>query len=95
MANEQVYRKVPDIVLRQELDQWALLFNPANGGVVGISPVGVALWQLLDDRRTVPDLVQGLDERCEGVPAEAAHEVVEYLDMLIKRGFLTTDTAAT
>ena len=58
-------------MLREELDSWALLFNPANGGVVGISPVGVALWQLLDHHNTASGMACALRERCDDVPADA------------------------
>ena len=70
-ATDAIYRKLPDVVLREELDNWALLFNPANGGVVGISPVGVALWRIMDRSNTIPEMVQALVERCDEVPAEA------------------------
>ncbi len=94
MATEATYRKLPDIVLREELDSWALLFNPANGGVVGISPVGVALWQLLDHHNTASGMACALRERCDDVPAEVENHVAEYLQMLSKRGFIATDAAA-
>ena len=38
----------PLIVLREEFDDWAILFDPDTGSAVGINPVGVAIWKVLD-----------------------------------------------
>ena len=45
----------PVAVLREEFDDWAVLFNPDTADAVGINPVGVAMWKLLDGQH-------GLDE---------------------------------
>ena len=41
----------PVCVLREEFDDWAVLFNPDTADAVGINPVGVAVWKLMDGRR--------------------------------------------
>ena len=91
MATETVYRRCPEIVLREELDEWALLFNPENGGVVGINSLGVALWTILERPRALPGILQELRGLCEDVPARAEGEVAEYLEALRLRGFVTAE----
>ena len=34
----------PLIVLREEFDDWAVLFNPDTGAAAGINSMGVAIW---------------------------------------------------
>ena len=38
----------PLVVLREEFDDWAVLFDPDTGNAFGLSPVGVFVWKLLD-----------------------------------------------
>jgi len=77
----------PVVALREEFDNWAVLFNPDTADAVGISPVGVAIWKLLDGRRTLPQIVAALQEEFTEVPGTAADEVAQFVDELIKRGF--------
>jgi len=45
------------VVLREEFDDWAVLFNPETADAVGINPVGVAIWKLLDGRHSLEEIV--------------------------------------
>ncbi|RPJ51839.1 MAG: SynChlorMet cassette protein ScmD, partial [Acidobacteria bacterium] len=38
----------PTVVLREEFDDWAVLFNPDTAAAVGTNPVGVAVWKRMD-----------------------------------------------
>ena len=38
----------PLVVLREEFDDWAILFDPDTGNAFGLNPTGVYLWKLLD-----------------------------------------------
>lgn len=89
MTTPATYLKKPDIVLREEKDDWALLFNPADGDVVGVNPVGVALWNLMDEHATVAAIAAALCRQCDAVPAEVEQDVAEYLGRLTARGFVT------
>ena len=45
----------PIIVLREEFDDWAVLFNPETADAVGTNPVGVAVWKQMDGQRSIED----------------------------------------
>ena len=94
MTTDCAYHQRADVVLREEQDAWALLFNPASGDVVGVNPVGVALWNILERHHTVPGIVQALRELCADVPDESAGQVTEFLDTLSRRGFVTASSGA-
>ena len=53
----------PVVVLREEFDDWALLFNPDTAEAVGINPLGVAVWKLLDGRHTLDQIVAMVQEK--------------------------------
>ena len=50
----------PLVVLREEFDNWAVLFNPDTADAMGINPVGVVVWKLMDGQHTLHDLVAGI-----------------------------------
>jgi SynChlorMet cassette protein ScmD len=78
----------PVVVLREEFDDWAVLYNPDTAEAVGINPVGVAVWKLLDGRRTVDAIVAAVRERFADVPAGAPAEIAAFLERLAAGGFV-------
>jgi SynChlorMet cassette protein ScmD len=78
----------PVAVLREEFDDWAVLFNPDTADAVGINPVGVAVWKMMDGRRDVATIVAGVEEAFAEVPEAAGAEVRAFIDDLAARGFV-------
>lgn len=78
----------PVAVLREEFDDWAVLFNPDTADAIGISPVGVRIWKLMDGGHTVSDIAASLAEYFSGVPATAEHDVRSFIQELSGRGFV-------
>ncbi len=76
----------PSIVLREEFDDWALLYNPNDGEVYGINPTGVFVWKRLDGKHTVENLLDELSAGCGEIPAGAASEVKTFIEDLVKKG---------
>jgi hypothetical protein len=62
------YQRNPDIVLREEDDDGALLFNPDTCRLQVINDTGVFLWKLLDTRRTIAELETALREAYDSTP---------------------------
>ena len=58
----------PDVVLREEFDDWAVLFHPLTGEAIGTGPVGVAIWKLLDGTRTLEEVARAVKAQCEDAP---------------------------
>ena len=61
----------PAVVLREEFDDWAVLFAPDTGNAVGLNPTGVAIWKLLDGRRTVAEIAGELQTAADNAAASA------------------------
>ena len=78
----------PVVVLREEFDDCAVLFHPDTADAVGINPVGVALWKLMDGTRTLVDLVAELGGLFSGLPGSAPEEVAGFVEDLERRGFV-------
>jgi SynChlorMet cassette protein ScmD len=80
------------IVLREEFDEWATLYNPDNADALGINPVGVVIWKLLDGQHTLADIAAEVKARFEEVPETAAADLAVFIHNLEERGFLAKET---
>ena len=76
----------PQIVLREEFDDWAILFDPDTGKAFGLNPVGVFIWKLLDGRHSIPDILARMQESVEKVPPEAKEDLEGWVQELVSRG---------
>ncbi|MCX5823739.1 MAG: SynChlorMet cassette protein ScmD [Deltaproteobacteria bacterium] len=85
----------PNVVLREEFDDWAVLFNPDTADASGINPVGVAVWKRMDGKRSLEEIVAEINSRFEEVPAGALEEISAFVSTLAEQGFVgyaLTDT---
>jgi SynChlorMet cassette protein ScmD len=78
----------PLSVLREEFDDWALLFDPDTGQVVGLNPVSVFIWKRLDGHHTQSEILIELRDHFERVPEEAEEHLKEFVQGLVERGFV-------
>jgi SynChlorMet cassette protein ScmD len=76
------------LILREEFDDWAILFDPDSGRGFGLNPVSVFIWRRLDGNHTEDDIVAELMENCEEVPEHAGDDVREFIDELVRLGFV-------
>lgn len=82
----------PMIVLREEFDDWAILFDPDTGDAHGINPVGVFIWKRLDGHHSLEDIIGDLQETCDGMPEEAQTYVETFIKELMDRGYVGIET---
>jgi SynChlorMet cassette protein ScmD len=78
----------PVVVLREEFDDWAVLYNPDTAQAVGLSPTAVAVWKLIDGRRDVETIVAEVTAGYSDVPDTAGDEVRELLAGFQRNGFV-------
>jgi SynChlorMet cassette protein ScmD len=78
----------PIVVLREEFDDWAVLYNPDTAYAAGTNPVGVAVWKLMDGKRSVEDIALEIKESFEDVPDAALNEIVAFVGTLAENGFV-------
>lgn len=72
----------PDAVLREEFDDWAVLFEPSSGEAVGVGPVGVAIWERLDGQRTLAQVAAEIEALCEDAPDTVLEDTLAFVDDL-------------
>ena len=81
-------RANPVIVLREEFENHAFLYDPDTGDTFPVNPVGVCIWKKLDGSHTVERLVENLKQHFENVPGSGVDDIITFLKNLSKRGFI-------
>ncbi len=76
----------PLVVLREEFDDWAVLYDLDTGDGYGLNPVSVFIWKRLDGQHTVQDILAELRENCSNVPEDAEEHINKFIQDLIDRG---------
>jgi len=79
----------PDVVLREEDEDGALLFNPDTNQVRVLNATAVFLWHLCDGSKGVGDMVAALKTQFEGAPEkEAEDHVKSFMDDMTANAFI-------
>jgi SynChlorMet cassette protein ScmD len=81
----------PLIVLREEFDDWALLFNPDTGNTFALNPLGVFIWKLLDGKQTMSEITERIRETAEDVPPEVERQVEDFVRDIVRLGLASGD----
>lgn len=87
MTKERRILANPAVVLREEFDDWAVIYNPDTAAASGINPVGVAIFKLLDGSRTVEQVVEAVAREFAEVPENVAEEVQAFVEGLVAKGY--------
>ena len=78
----------PNLVLRIEDDDCALLFDPDNGRVQMLNSTAVDIWQRLDGQRSLHDVIENLKELYEGIDEAAVRQIMTTIETLAGLGTL-------
>ena len=76
----------PAVVLREEPDDWAILFDPEKNNIFTLDPVAVFIWKHLDGGHAEKDIVKKLKTNCSNAPADTDTCVKKFIQSLIERG---------
>ena len=78
----------PAAVLREEFDDWALLFDQEINDAYGLNPVSVIIWKCLDGKHSIKDIVEVVHERCNNIPKEVEKHIQSFIGELAKKGLV-------
>ena len=85
METETVKIK-PSVVLREEFDDWAMLFDPDSNISFGINPIGVYVWKRLEKGRSFAEIIRNINDDCDDVPDNIEGHISDFIESLIKKG---------
>jgi hypothetical protein len=79
----------PDVLLREEDPEGALLFNPDTNQIRVINSTGLFIWKHCDGKNDLPAIVSALKKVFAGVPEkEVDGQVKDFVDDMRSNGFL-------
>jgi SynChlorMet cassette protein ScmD len=88
MQYNEIVKANPSVVLREEFDDWAILFDPDSGVIYSLNPIGVYIWKCFDGNHTIRGILENLRTNCEYVPDDAETHLRDFITDLIKKGLV-------
>lgn len=80
----------PDVVLREEGSDGALIFQPDTNQIKVLNATGLFIWQRCDGNHTLSDLITALLVEFEGAPeSEVAQQVEGFVESLVQGQFIS------
>ena len=91
MSEGKYYVRNPDVVLREEDEDGALLFNPDTNQIRVINPSGLLIWKMCDGKNDMDGFIAAIKETFEQVPDETVSRDVEvFINGMFETGFVGT-----
>jgi hypothetical protein len=87
----------PESKVRQNDQVVARELSPSEGGVLlhlesaqyhGVNPVGLLIWELLDGRRTVREVIDAVRDRVQDPPPQLESDVMQFLTDVHERNLV-------
>lgn len=89
------FTRNPDVVLREEDEDGALLFNADTAQVKVLNTTALAIWKLCDGQHGIPEIAQVLTaDFDEAEPTAVARDVEGFLELLVGSGFVQEERPA-
>ena len=82
----------PSVVLREEFDDRAILFDPDSGETFGLNSVSLFIWKCFDGRHTIELIMKKLYNHFDKVPEDAEDHIKGFIQGLIQKGFVKQET---
>ena len=86
MSDSEKPRINPMAILREEFDDWAVVFDPDTGKAFGLNPTGVIIWKCLDGAHTIGQIAQIVRDRVEDAPENIVADLEEFVSVLVEQG---------
>lgn len=88
--DRKTYLRNPDVALRDEDEEGALLFNPDTGQVLVVNDTGRFIWGLCAEGITIDRIVEEFYKAYEDIPEALPEEVDEFISVMTEGGFIAS-----
>ena len=78
----------PLVILREEFDDCAVLFDPDTAEAYALNPTGVFCWKRFDGKHALPEIVAELREVCDDAPVEVEQHIEDFSAELAAKGLI-------
>jgi SynChlorMet cassette protein ScmD len=88
MQNHNKPAANPLIVLREEFEDSAFLYNPESGSTFGLNSLGVFIWKRLDGLHSEEDILKEVQDHCKNIPEAADAHLKGFIRSLLIQGLV-------
>lgn len=78
----------PNVVLREESDDWGILFDPDTGHAVALNPVAVSIFKAMQRDQKMENVTAVISVEYDEVPETLDQDINELIEALTEAGFL-------
>lgn len=78
----------PGVVCQEGSDGWAVLINSDTVDSLALNPTGLAVWRLVNGRRSAMQIAAAVRRHFHDVPGSVTNDVINLLDILAEDGFI-------
>lgn len=83
------YMKNPEVVLREEDQDGALLFNPDTNQIRALNETALYIWNLCDGSRDVVAIEEAIRGAFEDIPEDqVVDQIVEFMNQMVATEFV-------
>ena len=95
VCKESIVSISKDQVSSDFLDEETVILNLSDGVYYGLDPVGSRIWRLIQEEKTVGELIQLLLGEYKVEPERCEREVLAFLETMESKGLVTIAEAHT
>ncbi|MEA3455134.1 MAG: PqqD family peptide modification chaperone [Campylobacterota bacterium] len=77
-----------NLVLREESDDWGVLFDPDTGNSVALNPVAISIFKVMRQTQNMNSIISAIHEEYEEIPETLSQDIVDLIDTLAQDGFI-------
>ena len=81
--------RLNESVVFRSVDGEGVLIDPAGGAYFGLGKVGARIWSLLQEQRSLPEVVEALTLEFDCSERQCTDDLLEFLQDLAGRGLVT------
>jgi len=78
----------PNVVLREEADEWGILFDPDTGASVALNPIAVTMFKAMQKSQSIESVEEAVRSEYGAVPDMLTEDIVEFVESLAESGFI-------
>jgi len=78
----------PNVVLREEADEWGILFDPDTGASVALNPIAISMFKAMQKSQSVEKVEEAVRNEYDEVPDTLTEDIAEFVESLAESGFI-------
>ena len=78
----------PNIVLREEADDWGILFDPDTGNSVVLNPVAISMFKAMRKTQDIDGVAAAIRAEYTDIPESLKEDITTFVNSLAENGFI-------